>query len=81
MIKRLSKENVKWPRYQVEVGKGLAFKDAKRRMFDMLTEHLNWRGKGTMISSQYSYNAVTGVFDTRIGLFPGHRLQDGAKPH
>ena len=55
-------ENIKWPRYEVHLNPGLNFKQAT----DCTYKALRTNDNQTLMLSQFKYDSVTGVVDTRV---------------
>ena len=55
-------ENLKWPRYEINLEPGLTFKEATRHTYAALRTNEKQR----LLLSQFKYDAKTGVVDTRV---------------
>jgi hypothetical protein len=58
----ISKRAVKWPRYRIELTPGLSYKDATHQTF----QALGCTNEELSLLSQFKYDKVTGIVDTRI---------------
>ena len=59
-----SQRAIKWPRYEVQVGRGLRYRDAFAAACDLLRTHC---GYGTpLMLARFKYDAVSGIVDTRV---------------
>lgn len=55
-------EAIKWPRYEIQLEKGLTRKDALKST----GEALRTRPRQVMLYSQFKYDPNTGLVDTRV---------------
>jgi hypothetical protein len=58
----ISAKAVKWPRYHVLLEPGMRYRDALRATYDALRTEKDPR----VIVSRFSYDAGTGLVDTRV---------------
>jgi hypothetical protein len=58
----LSTTAVKWPRYEIQLEPGLRLRDAMGAAFRLLRTQARQR----LMFSQFSYDAKTGIVDTRV---------------
>jgi hypothetical protein len=55
---------VKWPRYEIQVEPGLSYKEADRAAVNLLRAY-GYTDVPLMLS-QFKYDPVTGIVDTRV---------------
>ena len=55
-------EDIKWPRYKIQLDQNLSFKEATNHTYAALREKENQR----LLLSQFKYDKTTGIVDTRV---------------
>jgi len=62
VILKSENENIKWPRYEIQLEKDLSYRESTRRTYDALRTTERQR----LMLSQFKYDPKTGIVDTRV---------------
>jgi hypothetical protein len=62
IVRLVSREGVKWPRYQIQLAPGLSWKQA----YGTSAALLRTAERQVLIISQFKYDPKTGLVDTRV---------------
>lgn len=55
-------ENIKWPRYEIQIEPGLNYKQATQATYKALRTH----ERQALLLSQWKYDPESGIVDTRV---------------